>query len=50
MFVDEGLKTHKILETICQIEIHFSIKTTTFLMKYALRSFSIPGRLIIFLT
>ena len=45
------LKHGKALAQVyCQIEIHFSIQTTKFLMKYNLRCFQIVGGLIIFFT
>ena len=42
------LKTRKSTGTSCQIKIHFSIRTTKFLMKYNLFRFQTSGRLIIF--
>ena len=41
------LKTRKRTSTSCQIEIHFSIKTTKFPFKYTLLCSQINGRLII---
>ena len=41
------LKTRKRTGTSCQIEIHFSIKTTTFLFKYTLLCSQIYDRFII---
>ena len=36
--------------TSCQIDIHFSIQTTKFVMKYNLRCFQMSGRLAIAFT
>ena len=43
------LRTRKSTGTSCQIEIHFSIENTKFLMKYNLVCFQISCRLVIFL-
>ncbi len=44
------LKTRKKTGTSCQIEIHFSIKTTKFLFKYTLLCFQIyDGFIILFI-
>ena len=44
------LKTRKSTGTSCQIEIHFSSRTSKFLIKYNLLRFPISGELIIFFT
>ena len=41
------LKTRKIIDISCQMDIHFSIQTTHFLMKYSLLCLQTSGRLII---
>ena len=44
------MKTRKRTGTICQIEIHFSIKTTEYLLKYTLFRFQIYVRAIVLMT
>jgi hypothetical protein len=46
----DDLKTGKSTDTSCKIEIHFSIQTTKFLIKYNLLCFQISDRPIIFFT
>ena len=48
-FLDD-LKTQKSTCTSCQIEIHFSSRTSKLLIKYNLLRFQISGGLIIFFT
>ena len=47
LFIPGDLKTRKRTGTSCQIEIHFSIKTTKFLFKYTLLCSQIYDRFII---
>jgi hypothetical protein len=44
-YLHRDLKTWKSTGTSCHIEIHFSIKTTRFLIRYNLLCFLISGRL-----
>ena len=44
------LRTRKRTGTSCQIEIHFSIKTTDYLLKYTLLRFQIYVRAIVLIT
>ena len=44
------LNTRKRTGTSCQIEIHFSIKTTEYLLKYTLFRFQIYVRAIVLIT
>ena len=49
-WIPGDLKTRKRTGTSCQIEIHFSIKTTEYLLKYTLFRFQIYVRAIVLIT